>query len=328
MTKRRHESGMALITVLLIISTMSLFAMIIIDSIKFASRTSINFANNHQMKMFADSAETVINHNLEKFVYDPKNLDARLNQMANSQFVFEIPEGTISLQVSDGNNCFNINSIVTVEDQIGLVANGDNAKLFEDLLVALGVDVSLAGAITTEAIDWIDTDEQAHYMGAEDDYYITLDNPYRTGRTIMYDVSELRALRSMTPEIYGQIRPFLCAADRLELRKINVNTLSIEKSPLLAAYLGGSITADEVMRIFTFSESSNYTSVDDYFRAHNIDPDDLVKNVTDRFSTSTRLFQVNSVIRYRESMAETWIEFEIDSDNNVTKVDWRYGSIE
>ena len=328
MTKRKRESGMALITVLLIISTMSLFAMIIIDSIKFASRTSINFANNHQMRMFADSAETLVNHNLEKFVYDTKNLDARLNQMANGQFVFEIPDGTISLKISDGSNCFNINSIVKIEDSIGLVGDEENAKLFENLLIALGIESDRALAITAEAIDWIDTDEQVEFMGAEDDYYITLDNPYRTGRTIMYDVSELRALRSMTPEIYGQVRPFLCAADRLELRKINVNTLPIEKSPLMAAYIGDSITISEVMSIFTFSKNSNFTSVDAYFRAHNIDPDDLETNVKERFSTSTRLFHVDSVIRYRESMAETWVAFEIDSYNNVTKVDWRYGSIE
>lgn len=328
MTKRKRESGMALITVLLIISTMSLFAMIILDSIKFASRTSINFANNHQMRMFADSAETVINHNLAKFVFDTKDLDARLNQMANSQFVFEIPEGSISIQLSDGNNCFNINSIVTIEDSIGLVRDEENAKLFENLLIALGIESDRALAITAEAIDWMDTDEQVEFMGAEDDYYITLDNPYRTGKTIMYDVSELHALRSMTPEIYSQIRPFLCTENGLTLRKLNLNTLPIEKSPLMAAYIGDSITISEVMSVFTFSKNSNFTSVENYFRAHNIDPDDLDTDVVNRFSTNTRLFQVNSVIRYRESMAESWVEFEIDSDNNVHKLDWRYGSIE
>ncbi len=328
MTKRKHESGMALITVLMIISTMSLFALIIIDSVKFASRTSINFANNHQMRMFADSAETVINHNLKRLLLDTSNLDVRLNQMANSHFVFEIPDGSIQGHVTDGKNCFNINSITKIEGQTGLVGSEENAKVFETLLIELGVEINLAKTITAEAIDWIDTDEQAIFMGAEDDYYMTLDSPYRTGRTFMMDVSELHALRSMTPEIFKQIRPFLCTDDSLEFRTLNVNTIQIEKAPLFAAYLGETITTEDVLRLFTFLPNSNYTSVNEYFQNHNIDTSELGINIDKRFSTNTRLFHVNSVIRYRESVAETWVKFEIDNQNNVIKLDWRYGSIE
>lgn len=329
MTHRRQESGMALISVLMIISTMSLFALIIIDSVKFATRTSINFANNHQMKMFADSAETVMNHNLKKYIIGSEDLDKRFNQIANSNLFFEIPDGVIQIHIADGNNCFNINSIVSFNQENNMIiGNEDHAQLFENLLIALGVETNHAKAITAETIDWIDTDDQTEFMGAEDDYYVTLDNPYRTGRTLILDVSELHALRSMTPEIYKLVRPFLCAENNFRMRTLNVNTVQIEKAPLIAAYLGDDPSINDVLSLFTFVPNSNYRSVDDYFRAHNIEPNDLDSKVKRRFTTTTRLFHVTSVIKYRESFAETWVEFAIDDDNNVSKIDWRYGTIE
>ena len=328
MTTRRNESGMALISVLMLISTMSLFALIIIDSVRFATRTSINFANNHQMRLFAESAETVIHQQLKMLMQDPKDKDALLNRWVNSQFSFEIPDGVIEVQVSDGSHCFNINSIVEINEEVGLVASEQNSKVFERLLIELGIDENSAKSITAEAIDWIDTDDQAVFRGAEDDYYVALDNPYRTARTLMADVSELHSLRSMTPEIYEHIRPYLCTDSTVELVGLNVNTLKIEKSPLIAAYLGGELTTVDVINVFRFSPLSNYTSTREYFESQNIDTSKLRDGVTKRFATSTKIFHVNTVIRYKQSVAETWVEFAVSTSNEVTKTSWRFGTIE
>lgn len=57
--------------------------------------------------------------------------------------------------------------------------------------------------------DWLDEDQNPEDFGAEDDYYIDMDPPYRTANRPMLSVSELRMVAYVTPEIYEAIAPYL-----------------------------------------------------------------------------------------------------------------------
>jgi general secretion pathway protein K len=59
--------------------------------------------------------------------------------------------------------------------------------------------------------DWIDSDERPAPNGAEDDVYRAGPVPYRPPNRLIGDVSELRAVRGMTPVLYQRLRPWLCA---------------------------------------------------------------------------------------------------------------------
>ena len=58
----------------------------------------------------------------------------------------------------------------------------------------------------------------------------------------MADVSELRAVRGVTPKIYARLKPWICVLPVTDPVKLNVNTLAPEQAPLVAMLLPGQLS--------------------------------------------------------------------------------------
>src|SRR5690606_16795615 len=106
-------------------------------------------------------------------------------------FVFPVEQGEITLTVSDGQSCFNLNSVVQGQD--GAYSGRDEGvRQFLRLQTLLGVPVGRARRIASATADWIDSDQSVRPDGAEDRGYDRPDQPLRTGGRLLADVSELR----------------------------------------------------------------------------------------------------------------------------------------
>jgi general secretion pathway protein K len=94
---------------------------------------------------------------------------------------------------------------------------------FRLLLRALDADADIVQAL----LDWIDPDTETRYPnGAEDDYYMRLDPPYRAANRPLASVRELLLVRGVTPELLERLA---ARATALPVRTdINVNTASRE----------------------------------------------------------------------------------------------------
>ena len=64
-----------------------------------------------------------------------------------------------------------------------------------------------AQIVADSLVDWIDADDQALPAGAEDDVYLSLPTPHRTGGDLLTDVSELKGVRGMDPRLYSRLPP-------------------------------------------------------------------------------------------------------------------------
>ena len=51
---------------------------------------------------------------------------------------------------------------------------------------------------------------------------------------MMADVSELRMVSGVTPQLYAQLRPWLCTLPEAKPTTVNINTLAPEQAPLVA----------------------------------------------------------------------------------------------
>jgi general secretion pathway protein K len=83
---------------------------------------------------------------------------------------------------------------------------------FIRLLQALGepeVSEQEAIMITESVSDWLDADPNPSPDGAEDDYYYGRTPAYRAANRPMSSVSELRAVATMTPELYQALSPWV-----------------------------------------------------------------------------------------------------------------------
>lgn len=76
--------------------------------------------------------------------------------------------------------------------------------VLKTLFVNFGVDPAQADFITDAIMDWKDTDNLHRLHGAEDDYYMSLPNPYKARNAYFETLEELLLVKGMTPEIlYG-----------------------------------------------------------------------------------------------------------------------------
>jgi general secretion pathway protein K len=139
-----------------------------------------------------------------------------------------IEGGEFQGQLEDMQGRFNINSLVMLE---GGAFKTDPAAVerFQHLLRLLNLEEKWA----TYIADWLDSDIEANFPGAEDPTYTGLSPPYRTANMPITRTSELLALPEFGLERYQKLEPFITA---LPLgTSINVCTASPE---LLDALIG------------------------------------------------------------------------------------------
>lgn len=157
--------------------------------------------------------------------------------------------GYIEGRLSDLQGKFNVNNLVdnnATGDQ-GAQENqfvrADWLEDFKRLLDLLGLDPVIANA----TVDWLDRDiRPTGFEGAEDDYYLSQPQPYRTANREITSISELRMVKGMTPEQFTRLEPFITALPTGgEPTTININTAPAE---VLAA-IGGEITAADAAEI-------------------------------------------------------------------------------
>jgi len=92
---------------------------------------------------------------------------------------------------------------VDIQDESGKIdVNTVSEEQIRALAAVVGIEQNDAGIITDSIIDWRDPD-QAHKMnGAEDDYYETLDPPYKAKNGRFETVEELLLVRGIRPEYF------------------------------------------------------------------------------------------------------------------------------
>ncbi len=97
---------------------------------------------------------------------------------------------------------------VTITDEESKIPlNGATDAMLARLLSNSGVtDEKLVSTIVDSIQDWRDPDNLHRLNGAEDDYYLSLQTPYRAKNADFEVIDELMLIKGMTPEIlYGNV---------------------------------------------------------------------------------------------------------------------------
>src|SRR5690606_38976115 len=108
-------------------------------------------------------------------------------------------QGQVQVRIEDLAGRFNLNSLVQQQQP-----NAAALAQFRRLLLRLQISEPYAERL----VDWLDTDQQpSGEQGAEDNAYLLLDPPYRTGGRRIEDLSELRLLLDMRDEDFQRLAP-------------------------------------------------------------------------------------------------------------------------
>lgn len=235
----RERRGMALLTVLLLVAVMAVVAVAVLDDVRFSVRRTTHMETGAQAQWYADGAETVARHRINWLMALNPNRTLMPPDWNGRAITLPIDGGSLTVEVRDGQTCFNLNSVVEwTGDRLAVRPSG--AAQLMTLGRVVGVEAGRMATITDSLIDWIDTDTMARPFGAEDSAYAGRATPYRTGSVPLAEVSELKAVRGVDRDAYARMRPHLCALP-IDRSPINVNSLGEADAPLLVMLTAGGL---------------------------------------------------------------------------------------
>ena len=265
MQVRPGERGAALLTVLLLVAVISVLAAGALQKLRLSTRLAENGAAMEQARAFAYAAETVATIRVDAILAQDAARTTLQGGWAGHPFALDVPGGTATLTVTDGGNCFNLNGLVH-EAQPGVYVDDPGQVLqFVRLMKLVGVSGQVADGIAAATADWIDSDGNPMPDGAEDSSYLGREHPYRTANTLMTDPSELRAVAGVTPDIYAELAPWLCALPIAKPSKINVNTLEPEQAPLFAMLFPDTMDVGKARALILERPADGYDSTVDFW---------------------------------------------------------------
>ncbi|HKT76919.1 MAG TPA: type II secretion system minor pseudopilin GspK [Sphingobium sp.] len=257
---RKSERGAALLTVLLLVAVMAVVASTALERLALATRMTGNGGAVDQARAFADAASEVARLKIGDLVAASPGKTTLAGNWMGTPHTIPMPGGMATARVSDGGNCFNLNSVVAGDSEANLKVRPVGVAQFQALLQALGVDARQAQGAAASLADWIDTDSVPQPGGAEDEVYAQAARPYRTANRFMVDPSELRAVAGVTPAIYDLVRPWICALPTADLSPININTLLPDQAPLFAMLLQGQLSVAQARQLLAQRPAEGYGS--------------------------------------------------------------------
>jgi len=234
------ERGAALLTVLILVAVIAVLAATALEKLRLATRLGGNAVAIEQARGYAYAAEALAMIRIGDLLQQGQGRVSLLGGWSDRPFALPLGGaaggGSAVARVTDGGNCFNLNGLASaLPGQPGvLIGNAVEVAHFAKLMRLLGIPGQVAEQVATATSDWIDSDQNPQGGGAEDALYLTRDPPYRTGGAMMADVSEFRMVNGVTPELYAQLRPWICTLPQATPTMVNINTLAPEQAPLVA----------------------------------------------------------------------------------------------
>ena len=212
-----RQRGVALLIALLAVALALVLIGSLLDRGELALARTRNVLRGEQAIAYSEGLEAFAAQVLMRDLDESPGLDTFSDSWAIPLPPQEVPGGTLSARMSDLNGCFNLNNLVSPSTAEATLWR----KRLDNLLVALELDPSLAGAI----VDWLDADGNIDSEGgAEDSAYLAQAVPYRTANRVFAHVSELRLVRGVSGEVYARLAPEVCALP--PGTALNLNTAS------------------------------------------------------------------------------------------------------
>jgi general secretion pathway protein K len=287
------ERGAALLTVLLLVAVMAVIASTALERLALATRMTGNSGAIDQARAYADAGAQIARLHIGDLVAMRPGRTSLQGGWLGKPQALPVPGGIATARVTDGGNCFNLNSVVEGEDETNLKVRPIGVMQFQALMQLLGIDARAAQQVAASLTDWIDTDSVPQPGGAEDEAYVRAPIPYRAANRFMIDPSELRVVNGVTPAIYDRVRPWVCALPTADLSPINVNTLLPDQAPLLAMLMPGQLSIDQARQLLARRPADGYGGTVEFWAIPKQQGAEPLAEVASQVKVATRWFDVD-----------------------------------
>ena len=116
MKPAHSETGAALLTVLLLVAVIGALAAVSLEKLKIATRLATNMVAADQSRAYAFAAESIATYRIADLVARDRERTTLDGDWQGRPIPVPIDGGTATALLSDGGNCFNLNSLVTGQE--------------------------------------------------------------------------------------------------------------------------------------------------------------------------------------------------------------------
>lgn len=259
----KYQRGMALLVVLLLLSVMALLASQMTVRYRQMWQRSHTLLSQLQMHEYLLGGEAFVARVLYQDMIDSPQKTSRAQYWATQQEVWPINEVALRAEIRDEQACFNLNSLQNHDEN-----NPDNLAqyrehVFVSLLQGLEVDNLRARTLAATIEDWLDANSDPQLLGAEDHDYMAVNPPYLPANQPMRHLSELRAVKGISGELYQALKPLVCALPERSLA-VNINTLEEPQAPLLSALFLNILSVQSARELIKRRPTEGWNSVDEF----------------------------------------------------------------
>ena len=259
------QQGVALLIVLMILAIMAALATKMTLQFQVSQQRQSWLLNQQQLRWLTFAAEEIALPRLRKELTE-NTYNNNLDQFAMQEGVFNGRDGySVSYIVADGQNCFNLNSLRNNEPGKTQEDEPYNTQILKQLLLNAQATSVQTERFTDTLSDYLDTDNDIRAAGAESDYYESLTPPRAAANQRLFSLNELALLPDLPLTPLKQIRNQLCTLPE-EFQQINVNTLTLEQTPLLSALFLGGINDDDATKLIAARPRRGWISVDAFLK--------------------------------------------------------------
>lgn len=293
------ESGAALAAVLIMVAVMSALAIVVVQSARISLQRTANQAQMVQAQAYLLGAESVAVSRITQMTSG----DLRIDQSAwqGRDIVFPLDEGMLTIQLRDGSNCFNLNSMVEQQEDSSYITSARGLVQFARLLDL--VDVRAPPGLGVMLADWVDSDTQPGPGGAEDASY-TGETNYRPPNSLLGDFSELRRVRGFNDEIMEGLAPFACVRPSAAPSEVNVNTIREEQAPVLSMLFGGDLPVSAARDVIRGRPHGGWESIDAFLAAPRLSGMVFPEGLREQLTTRTTYYVMRAEVA-RGGVTET-----------------------
>lgn len=296
---KRRDEGVALVTVLVMLSIVSALAILGVEAAGMSLRRTANQTQIEQSRWYLAGAEMVASGRIAALARQQEIAPVDQATWQGAPFVFPLDQGEMRVSLWDGGNCFNLNSVVERAENNAYVASARGQIQFARLLDILAIRDVDAGIVAALA-DWIDSDSSPLPGGAEDEAYATLDAPYVTAGVLLADISELRRVRGFTADVVARLSPFVCVRPTETPNAYNPNTMVAHQAPLLAMAMGADLSLVAAEEVIRSRPEGGWETIDAFFLSSGFRGVEFNEPTRAQFSTTTRYYVMGARVRNRD----------------------------
>src|ERR1700761_6750200 len=297
---KNTERGAALLTVLLLVAVIAVLAGTALEKLRLSTKVGANAVALDQARAYSQAAEILAVTKVGALLARAPTKVTLAGGWSDKPFPLPIPGGIATARVSDGGNCFNLNSLVVRTGPDTYAAYSPARLQFARLIRLVGAPTSAPDAVAAATADWIDSDNAPVEQGAEDGSY----TGYRPGDTLMADPSELRAVSGVTPEVYAKLRPWICTLPRAEPSRININTLLPEQAPLFAMLLPDTLSVEGARQLLLKRPPAGYSSTSAFWQLPALSAITAAPDAVAQTSVTTTWFALRVDVRLGDAELE------------------------